>query len=34
MLHVSTAFVLQSDMGIIIARWPQANGGYAVQAHP
>ena len=33
LLHVSAAFVLQSATGIIIARWPQTNGGYAVQAH-
>jgi len=33
LLHVSAAFVLQSAMGIIIARWPQTNGGYPVQAH-
>jgi MFS family permease len=33
LLHVSAAFVLQSTMGIIIAQWPQTNGGYAVQAH-
>jgi hypothetical protein len=32
-LHVGAAFVLQSAMGIIIAQWPQANGGYAVAAH-
>jgi hypothetical protein len=33
LLHVSAAFVLQSAMGIIIAQWPQTNGGYAVEAH-
>jgi MFS family permease len=33
LLHVSAAFVLQSAMGIIIAQWPQTNGGYAVAAH-
>ena len=32
-LHVTAAFVLQSAMGIIIAQWPQASGGYAAQAH-
>ena len=33
LLHVGAAFVLQSAMGIIIAQWPQTNGGYAVAAH-
>lgn len=32
LLHVGAAFVLQSAMGIIIAQWPQTNGGYAVAA--
>ena len=30
---LAAAFVLQSAMGIIIAQWPQTNGGYAAQAH-
>jgi predicted MFS family arabinose efflux permease len=33
LLHVSAAFVLQSARGIIIAQWPQTNGGYAVAAY-
>ena len=33
LLHVGGAFVLQSATGLIIAQWPQTNGGYAVAAH-
>jgi uncharacterized protein (DUF736 family)/MFS family permease len=33
LLHVGVAFLLQTGTGLIIARWPQFDGGYPAEAH-
>jgi MFS family permease len=33
LLHVGSAFVLQSATGFIIARWPETQGSYPAEAH-
>jgi hypothetical protein len=33
LLHIGTAFVLQSAAGFIIAWWPESHGGYPAEAH-
>src|SRR5262249_12459221 len=33
LLHVGVAFLLQTGTGLIIAWWPQCDGGYPAEAH-
>ncbi|RTL71460.1 MAG: MFS transporter [Hyphomicrobiales bacterium] len=33
LLHVGSAFAIQSATGILIAQWPQTHGGYPAHAH-
>src|SRR5262245_21897543 len=33
LLHVGTAFILQTATGHVIAQWPQVNGAYPAEAH-